>query len=109
MFKAIKPRDNDDEDLVFTNGWRIRTSHSPDCCEHNYADWSSLDDTGFFEEEFYENDFKLEKWDGGFRINGYTVNCYSEQSGYYSTELEVDLMDDEGTALWFEKIACEAG
>lgn len=107
MFKAIKPKDKQDFDLMFTNGYCITTSHCQDCCEYNYADWSSLDDTGFYDEEFLEENFVMEKWDGGFRINRYTVNCYSAQNGYYSADLDVDLSDKDGKVLWSAIIDCE--
>jgi hypothetical protein len=109
MFKAIKPKDSQDYDLVFTNGWTISTSHCQDCCEHNYADWSSLDDTGFYDEEFLEDNFWVDKWEGGFRINRYAVNCYSDQSGYYSTDLDISLIDKDGKRLWYKSIDCERG
>lgn len=73
--------------ILFSNGSRLAYYHYPDCCEYNYAEFESLDDTGFWEAEF--DKISLEVSNGGFKINGFHVNCYSSQSGYYSNEVTI--------------------
>ena len=60
----------------------------PNDC-YNYADWSALEDTGFFNEDINHKNLVLEKCDYGFRINGYFVPCYSSQNGYYTDEIDI--------------------
>lgn len=69
-------------------GITLRDAHEADWCEVVYADWSSLDDTPFFDTEFDGITLQFIK-DVGFRINGYLINCYNYQNGYYSSELEL--------------------
>ncbi len=88
--RAIKPN-IDDKTLYFDDGSKIETYHEQDCCEWNYADWSSLDDTGFYEQDF--DKIELTSWEYGFSINGYSVNCYSDQNGYYSNDIEATYYD----------------
>lgn len=60
----------------------------PNDC-YNYADWSALEDTGFFNDDINHENLKLEACDYGFRINGYFVPCYSSQNGYYTDEIDI--------------------
>lgn len=32
--------------IQFSNGKKITFNHMPNCCEHNYADFSQIDDWG---------------------------------------------------------------
>ena len=72
--------------VKFSNGYELTDFHEQDCCESVYADWSSLDDTGFFNSKFSRIALDFVKG-VGFRINGYTVHCYNSQNGYYSSSL----------------------
>lgn len=102
---AIRPKERDAEQMFFSDGTCIEVVHHHDCCEHNYADWTSLDDTGFW--NTYFRSLTLENWEGGFRINGYAVNCYSEQNGYYTNEIQVYYRFGEGYIIGIEGIECE--
>ena len=44
-----------DEAIVFSNGNKITYDHVQDCCEYNFADFNSLEDTLAMETEFDEN------------------------------------------------------
>ena len=44
-----------DEAIVFGNGNKITYDHVQDCCESNFADFKSLEDTLAMETEFNEN------------------------------------------------------
>ena len=96
-----------DEELCFTDGRKIQIEHRQCCCEHNYADWSSLDDTGFYEENFYNKRIVITEWEGGFRINNYSVNCYSSQNGWYSADLEIKVIDECNDVAEYLMIDCE--
>lgn len=81
-----------DEAICFDNGTAITYYHAPDCCEWNYADFLQLDDIA--RDYDFEEDLKFEIVEGsGFRFGDskqmFFVPCYSEQNGYYSTDLEI--------------------
>lgn len=78
--------------LVFDNGNCIIYEHDQDCCEHNYADFTQLEEAA----RDYDFDVNLifEKVDNyGFRFGDknrmFGVPCYSDQSGYYTTQLNI--------------------
>lgn len=78
--------------VELSNGIKITDSHEQQCCENVYADWSSLEDTGFENTEF--SNLKVELIENlGFRLNGYTVHCYDRQNGYYSGNLSLEISD----------------
>lgn len=78
----------EEEGLRLSNGIVIKDYHDQDWCEQVYADWSSLDDTSFYDTIFTE--VEIELIEGiGFRINKYLVNCYNSQNGYYSSALDL--------------------
>lgn len=78
--------------IIFDNGNKISFDHSKDCCEYNYADFEQIEDMAF-DYEFNENlQFEsVEK--AGFRFgdNGmmFFIPCYSEQNGYYSSDIQI--------------------
>lgn len=80
--------------VLFENGYRLEHSHEQDCCESNYADFTSLKDTTF-ESDIHE-DIVFERSGNGVRVNGHYVNCYSFQNGYYSNEITIELLNDDG-------------
>lgn len=102
-----------DEAIVFSNGNKITYDHVQECCEYNFADFNSLEDTLAMETEFDENlVFEVVKGSddynkgSGFRFgnpnNMFFVPCYSEQNGYYTTDIQIyytkeilDLMCEE--------------
>lgn len=69
-------------------------NNGPNDC-FNYADWSSLEDTGFFEDNITAENLKIESCEYGFKINGYFVACYSVQNGYYTNVLTVTAKKDD--------------
>lgn len=86
-------------DAITSNiGVSLVDVHYQDCCEHVYADWSSLDDTDFFDREFDEVEIEFIE-NVGFRINGYLVNCYNSQNGYYSSMLDLEIGHPSGDTV----------
>ena len=94
-----------DDRVVLSNKCYIEATHSQDCCENNYADFKSLFDTPIMGVE--HNTICFDSWEGGIRINGYAVNCYSEQNGYYSTEITFVLRDPWGREICSYEGDCE--
>ena len=93
MAKIIKI----EEDLIeFSDGTRITCDHDQDCCECNYADCNQLDDLARAY-DFDTSNLKFEAIEGsGFRFGDHPqrmffVPCYSEQNGYYSSDIDVYL------------------
>ena len=85
-------RENSDV-LILSDGTEISfdcfENDGPNDC-YNYADWSALEDTGFFEDTTITADtLKIDACDYGVRINGYFVPCYSCQNGYYTSAIEI--------------------
>lgn len=115
MFKITK---FDDDVIKFSNGWGIFCHHAPECCELNWADCSVLSNyPDIFKTEF--DDFDIEPVDDiGFLLKLHRKNqfgidiwkkilipCYSEQNGYYSTNLDVYVDKGDETADYV--IRCE--
>lgn len=81
-----------DEYILFDNYSRIWFDHKRECCEDNFADFEQLE-TGAFDEDFSE-DLIFEENEYGFRFGSkstpmYFVPCYSDQSGYYTDEIDI--------------------
>ena len=94
-----------DDRVVLSNGCCIEATHDQDCCEHNYADFKSLLDTSIM--GAMHNTISFDGWEGGIRISDYAVNCYSEQNGYYSTEITFVLRDHWGREILAYEGRCE--
>ena len=92
--------------IEFDNGGMITFDHDQDCCESNYADFEQLEERAM-DVEFVEN-LKFEKVDGyGFRFgNGgnemFFIPCYSEQNGYYSSDVDIYYDGEHVLNVWGE-------
>lgn len=86
-------RVNDNNTLVFDTGDSIYSNHQQECCEYNYPDFTQLEDQAF--QTDFSEDLTFEEVEGaGFRFGSvgtpmFFVPCYSEQNGYYSSDLEI--------------------
>ena len=89
----MKIKDINEERILFDNGNTITYGHEQDCCECNYADFLQIDDIAR-NWDFDENlDFEAVE-DTGFRFGNLPnkmvfVPCYSQQNGYYSSDIEI--------------------
>lgn len=95
MSKIISITDNA---IVFDDDSSITFNHSQDCCEDNFADFKQLDDIGR-NVDFDTKNMTFEAVPGsGFRFGNpgkmFFVPCYSEQNGYYSSDIDI-LYNDE--------------
>ena len=105
MAKIIKTEENL---IEFSDGARITCDHEQDCCEWNYADCDQLDDLarGY---DFNTAKLTFEAVDGsGFRFGDrpermFFIPCYSEQNGYYSSDIDVYLNGELETHLECEE------
>lgn len=89
-----KPKERSSLGDVEIGNVTICDDHDQDWCEHVYADWSSLEDTDFYDRKFSEIVIEGVE-NAGFRINGYFIACYNEQNGYYSDDLEL-IIENKG-------------
>ena len=82
------------EYIAFDDGSLITFAHDPDCCEHNYANFSYIrEEPGIYTFDF-DKDLIFESIDGsGFRFGSRNfmvfVPCYSDQNGYYSSDIDI--------------------
>ena len=89
----MKIKDINEERILFDNGNTITYNHEQDCCECNYADFQQIDDIAR-SWDFDENlDFEAVE-EVGFRFGNLPnkmvfVPCYSEQNGWYSSDIEI--------------------
>lgn len=95
-----------DEEILFDDGSIIQYDHDQECCEHNYADFEQLDDI-VRTTDFDTSNMLFEVAEGsGFRFGNkgkmFFVPCYSEQNGYYSSDIQVCYNGKEVLSL-----ACE--
>lgn len=80
------------EEVVFDNGSTIWYDHSQSCCEENYADFKQIEDAAMNWE--FDEDLQFEMVeDYGFRFGSggrmFFIPCYSQQNGFYSTNLNI--------------------
>lgn len=104
-----------DKEIRFSDGSKITHSHSRDCCETNYPDFSVLE-VFYHGEEF--RDYYIEPVkDAGFNlcmtqgaIGSYRapekifIPCYSIQNGFYSTNLNIEIVDKKVVTI---PLSCE--
>lgn len=79
--------------LRFDNGYSISSDHEADCCEYNYADFPAIDDEAL-SYDFDLSKLLFEETEYGFRFGDnplrmFFVPCYSEQNGWYSTDVDI--------------------
>ena len=78
--------------IEFGNNSVINYDHCQDCCEHNYADFLQIEPQAL---DFdFDPDLKFEEVEGaGFRFGDdkrmFFIPCYSEQNGYYSSNINI--------------------
>lgn len=96
--------------ILFDDGSEISADHYQDCCEANYADFEQLDDIGR-NTDFDTSKMIFESVDGeGFRFGNvgkmFFIPCYSEQNGYYSSDIDIYYNDTRVLNFDCEQILC---
>lgn len=89
----MKIKEITDYTIVFDNGNIISYEHVPEWCECNYADFAQTDDIARMTEFDEDLDFE-EVPEAGFRFGNndgrmFFVPCYSDQNGYYSSDVSI--------------------
>lgn len=103
-----------DERITFDNGNYITYDHEQDCCEWNYADFSYLvGEAGIMDYDFPE-ELIFEFASGyGFRFGSdyrkFFVPCYSDQNGYYSSDIDIYYNTENGDNLFTTNFECLIG
>lgn len=87
--------------IIFDNGNIITFDHDQNCCECNYADFSVLNSNVInYDYDFDENLILEFVEDAGFKFGNeghmIFIPCYSEQNGYYSTDIEIFYLKRKG-------------
>lgn len=99
------------ERITFDNGNYIIYDHKSYCCERNYADFDYLqDEVGIMTYDFPE-ELEFEIVNGyGFRFGSdyrkFFVPCYSEQNGYYSSDINICYDTENGDNLFTANFQC---
>lgn len=88
----MKIKELSDEYILFDNGSTITYSHLQSCYEMNYADFNQLDDIA--RNTVFQEPILFESVNGsGFKLGNpgrmFFVPCYSEQNGYYTSEIDI--------------------
>ena len=102
--RVITIKEVTDEHILFSDGSRITFDHVQDCCEHNYANFESLDDIAR-NATFYGGSMVFRMTEHGFtfsdgvKLREYFVPCYSEQNGYYTNDVTIYYTDCNGRTL----------
>lgn len=82
-----------EEAITFDNGNQITFDHSQDCCEYNYADFSILNPNNVYYDHDFNEDLTFKTKEEGFVFGEkgawIFIPCYSEQNGYYTTEIDI--------------------
>lgn len=79
--------------IIFDNGNIITFGHEQDCCEDNYADFPQIDDIA--RNWKFDENLDFEPVEGfGFKFGNLPnkmvfVPCYSDQNGYYSSDIDI--------------------
>ncbi len=94
-----------DEKIFFSDESFIDFNHDADCCENNYADFTSVNDSILLGVPLERLDLEASEY--GFLLNGYLVNCYSEQNGYYSDEVSIYYKNKYGGIILALDTTCE--
>ena len=93
------------EHIKFDTGFTITYDHDQDCCEDNYADFEQLDDIA--RSYKFDEDLVFEAVpESGFRFGDkramFFVPCYSDQNGYYSSEISIYYNRNRNLVLSFD-------
>lgn len=83
-----------EKEILFDNGNLITYFHYQDCCETNFADFSVLNENNIYYDHNFDTKLQFEfVEDEGFTFGDEVakifIPCYSEQNGYYSTDIEI--------------------
>ena len=93
----------DNEEVIFSDGTRLVSSHDDDCCESHYLDFNHVDIADFEELEFdlTNDDFFTRIEDYGIELNpihGHSIKIpgYGSNNGYYGDNIDLIIIGCQG-------------
>lgn len=92
----------DSSTIRFEDGSYLEHDHDASCCECNYADFDCVKDSILLDRIF--DVIVLEEGDCGVLLNGYLINCYSEQNGWYSSSVDITYKNSNGEQILFLQV-----
>lgn len=111
--KVIEVNQND-EKIIFDNGYTLNSYHEQDCCEHHWLDLVhiTVEDFAGLEFDLTDENFFTRIPEFGIEltpINGWGVRIpgYGSNNGYYSSNLILVLTDDKGSTSEFDISDCQ--
>lgn len=103
-----------DKYILFDNGTKLMSEHENNCCESHYLSFNdlTLDDFKGLEFDLSDESFFTRVPDYGIRLNpikGLSVNIpgYGFNNGYYSSQLDLVLIDKDGKNTTFNISECQ--
>lgn len=104
----------DREELIFDNGLSLSSEHMRECCEQHYLNFADLTSDDFEGLEFdLTTDSFFSRIEGyGIQLNpivGFPVRVpgYSDNNGYYSSNLSLVLMNKGKILKCFDITECQ--
>lgn len=111
-----------EESLEFDNGSKIISTYRQQCCEYNYADFSVLEiDPELMHGEFSDVILGTVVDEEGFNLiftglphklfgrydKVVFIPCYSDQNGWYSTDVVITYFNSDGTQKGYFNLNAE--
>lgn len=103
-----------DNTIIFDNGYILKDYHYDDCCESHYLDFTHIEESDYKDLEFdLSNDtFFTRIEDYGISLNATNnfplrIPGYGSNNGYYSSNLSLILIDNEGNESKFDISECQ--
>lgn len=102
------------DSIIFEDGSKLYSYHEEDCCEHHWLDFEhiKLEDFDGLEFDLSSESFFNRIPDYGIEmvpIHGYSVRIpgYGSNNGYYSSHLELVLVNSKGERKFFDITDCQ--
>ena len=112
--KNLKVVKIDSDSIEFDNGVQLYSNHDQDCCERHYLslDDLTLEDFSGLEFDLTNDDFfeRIEDYGIALKpINGFPIRIpgYGSNNGYYSSNLDLIITDNEGFEKTFDISECQ--
>ena len=99
-----------DEGVEFDNGWCLQSYHDSDCCEYHWLDFDTAEEELLGKQLDLSSDFFERVPDYGIRlkvIDNYPVSVagYGSNNGYYSSHMDLVVLDKDGTVLQLHDVS----
>lgn len=106
----MKIKKIDESNIIFDDESYLTWDYKQDCCEYNYADFEQIEKSAL-NYDFDKDTFRLIPNDYGFRFGDknrtFFIPCYSQQNGFYSSEVDIFYRDKDGNKILdLKKIDC---